>query len=606
MANPFTASRAGAGTDADLFDELERPSWRHRIFEFVSDHKWLIGFAVLAIGGGAYYYFAIAAAPASTTSYVVTAVHRGDVIVSVQGTGQVVAVNQLDLKPVSSGIVKSIPVKEGDEVKAGQTIATLDEGAASVSLAQANANVEVARASYQKLLAGATSTDVQASQVSVDAAQVTLDNAQKNLADVTAQQSVLVSNAYRSFLNSGLANAGVSSVGFSADPSTSNVSSALPAISGTYTGDQQGEYRIKLFNSGQMYFIVSGLETGEGLVNTNSPIPLGTKGLYIQFPAGQLYSGDSWTIAIPNTRASNYLGNLSAYQTAQQNQTQALHNAQASVDNAKASLQQAQANLSLKQEPARAEDLASAKAQIDIANAQLASAELAYHNNIVTAPFGGRIAQVLLHVGDQAGPSTAVATLITDQLLMQMPLNEVDAAKVQPGQLVTMAFDAISGFTTTGTVMQVETLGTVTQGVVDYQVKVTFPPDARIKPDMSVQATVVTNVHSGVLSVPSEAITAFGNQSFVQIVPASAVPTSTRPTSQRVVAGQVKTQRQAVQVGLANDTVTEITSGLQEGDWVVVQRVNPSTTPTTGATGGNFRIPGLGGFGGGGGARSGG
>jgi HlyD family secretion protein len=64
-------------------------------------------------------------------------------------------------------------------------------------------------------------------------------------------------------------------------------------------------------------------------------------------------------------------------------------------------------------------------------------------------------------------------------------------------------------------------------------------------------------------------------------------------------------RNQTVEVGVSNDTMTEIISGVKEGDYVVVRTVSSSqkTTAASSSSGG-IRIPGI--TGGGGGFRPGG
>jgi multidrug efflux pump subunit AcrA (membrane-fusion protein) len=176
--------------------------------------------------------------------------------------------------------------------------------------------------------------------------------------------------------------------------------------------------------------------------------------------------------------------------------------------------------------------------------------------------------------------------------VVKISLNEVDVAKIKLGDKSIMTFDAIDGLEMTGKVVQIDTLGTASQGVVTYNVKIALDTqDDRIKPGMSASASIITSVKTDVLTVPNSAVKSSGNNSFVQILDSKNQP-----------------QNIAVTTGIANDTLTEITSGIKEGDKVITQTIIPSSSASTGATGassGNnaLRIPGIGGGGGGGGFR---
>lgn len=169
--------------------------------------------------------------------------------------------------------------------------------------------------------------------------------------------------------------------------------------------------------------------------------------------------------------------------------------------------------------------------------------------------------------------------------MAEISLNEVDVAKVKVGQKVTLTFDAISDLTIAGDVSEIDTIGTVTQGVVYYNVEIVFnTQDSRVKPGMSVSSAIITDMKQDVLLVPNSAVKSDNSgQQYVQMLQNN-VPVN-----------------QTVETGFSNDTMTEITSGLKEGDKVVTQTITASTattatTQTTSqnrSTGGGIRIPGL-------------
>ena len=176
-------------------------------------------------------------------------------------------------------------------------------------------------------------------------------------------------------------------------------------------------------------------------------------------------------------------------------------------------------------------------------------------------------------------------------------MNEVDVANVSIGQQAVLTFDALPGFTETGKVEKMDSLGTLTQGVVTYNLTIGFDSlDSRIKPGMSVSASIITQVKQDVLIVPNSAVKNQGGSYYVQVLNGGTAPV-----------------QQNVQIGIANSTETEITSGINAGDKVVTQTINPSatsSTSTSSSAAGGLRLPGLGGGGGfgggGGGARTGG
>lgn len=196
----------------------------------------------------------------------------------------------------------------------------------------------------------------------------------------------------------------------------------------------------------------------------------------------------------------------------------------------------------------------------------------------IRATLGGVMAKLNVKLGDPVSSSTAVATLIAKQKIAEVSLNEVDVAKVAVGQKATLTFDAVEGLTITGEVVEIDTIGTASQGVVSYNIKISFDTsDERIKPGMSVSAAIITDVKQDVLMVPNSAIKSSGQGAYVEILQD----------------GQL--QRRYVQAGLANDTTTEVSGDIQPGEEIVTQIIASNSAATTTGSQGGFRIPGMGG-----------
>jgi len=555
----------------------------NNFLNLVKAHKIISAILVVAVVAGGYGWYKHAKGSTVALQYVTAAVQKQTVTVAVTTSGQISEQNQVAIKPQASGQLTAVSVKQGDQVKTGQTIAIIDERSAALSLSQARAALQTAQASYSALVAGPTGTDLAVDQDPIQSAQQNLNNAKNAYSNVVAQQKTAVANALSSLLNSGL----------TAQPSQNNSFNATITISGAYTGPQ-GSYVLTVSPLGAgLGYNISGLEQASGTITNGIAQPLGNNGLFFTFTSTNNNLVGSWTINIPNPQASGYLSASNAYQTALQNQTQALATAQQQVDAAQLSLTQAQDSYNQKVAPPTQAQLDSAQAQIQSAQAQLQAAEIAYDNNILKAPFDGIVAQLNNHKGDQVSGSDTVATIITAQQIANVSLNEVDVSKIKLGDKATLSFDALPDLSLTGTVAEVDTLGTTTQGVVTYNVQIGLDTqNDQVKPGMSVSADIITDVATDVLAVPNSAVKNVNGATVVQVLDQNGKP-----------------QNKPVEVGISNDTVTVITSGLNEGDKVITQTINPNaktTTATSSSAVSGLRIPGLGaggaggGFGGGG------
>jgi len=252
-------------------------------------------------------------------------------------------------------------------------------------------------------------------------------------------------------------------------------------------------------------------------------------------------------------------------------------------------------------------DIRAKKITIQQREDALITAKQALADHYVRAPFAGVIAKVSAKKGDSASARTAVATLITKQKIAEVSLNEVDVAQIKVGQKATLTFDAIPDLTISGQVAEVDAVGTVSQGVVTYNIKIGFDTqDDRVKTAMSALAAIVTEAKPDVLLVPNSAVKSQGGISYVEIPDESDMSVATANVSSAIF--QNPTRQQQIEVGTVNDEFTEVVSGLNEGDLVVTRTIQPTTAQTTQTQqqSGGLRIPGLPGGGGGGGFRGGG
>ncbi|MCX6809364.1 MAG: efflux RND transporter periplasmic adaptor subunit [Candidatus Berkelbacteria bacterium] len=314
--------------------------------------------------------------------------------------------------------------------------------------------------------------------------------------------------------------------------------------------------------------------------------------------------------------------------------------AKQSVENAKSQLLDARNNqTTIDNDSKSTDDIKNAAAQkvtaaqssvdvagvnVDSANSQYQQAKTTAAKRTVKATIDGTITTINIRNGDQLGSSSSSgssssgqtssgssnsssssgsssssssssssAPIVIDDLSnlkASVSINEVDATSVQSGQKASMTFDAIDGLTLTGKVEQISTVGTNSSGVVTYPATISFDSlDGKVKPGMSLTATVTTDVKQDVLMVAN-----------------SAVKTQTDGTKYVQIMQNGKPVSQTVEVGKSNDTETEITSGLKEGDTVVTQTVTSSTSSSS-ASGpsssssnraGSGGIGGFGGFGG--------
>ena len=112
-------------------------------------------------------------------------VQRQALTVSATASGEVVASGPHSVYVETQGIIESLPVENGQVVKAGDVLATLSTGAAKVQLAQAQSGLKQAQAGLAQALAGKT-----ASAAGLAAARTALASAQTGLESAEGIQSM--------------------------------------------------------------------------------------------------------------------------------------------------------------------------------------------------------------------------------------------------------------------------------------------------------------------------------------------------------------------------------------------------------------------------------
>ncbi len=321
----------------------------------------------------------------------------------------------------------------------------------------------------------------------------------------------------------------------------------------------------------------------------------------------------------------------------------ALEDAQIAVENAKQAVtdaQQAVADAQLDVEDAQTDlqdaNQTLAKAQKTLDDAKTVSPE-------IVAPFDGFITAVNVIGGDEVLNGTVVAQIAApNKFEVQILVSEMDILNVAIGVNGTMTADAIPDVSFPVTVDWISPTATISSSVVNYPVTVevtslkavtptqtstlptlsgNFTPPAGFNPSgnfthrdgflrsdnstlsqilatsantttakeytlksgMTVTVTLTIPLSTNVLLVPSSAITTLNNMSFVEVM-----------TSNGTI------ERRIITIGNTDYTYTEVKSGLNEGDKVVISSTGTTTTTTTSTSPSSnrrneFIIPGIGG-----------
>ena len=529
---------------------------------FTRAHRTIsIGIAmfVIIVGWWGYKHVTAATAP---TRYVLGTVQKNTIVASVSASGQISASNQLDIKPKVSGEVIAVTVSPGQKVAAGTLIAEIDPSDAQKAVRDAEVNLQSAKLNLAKIeepadtltstqAANAVSSAYNSSRSDIVGTYLDLQSIMASLADINSDVG---SNDFLP------GNIGVSA----GEPSRNAVLSSYDAASKSYQSAFADYSTVTISTADQATvdrLLTESISATESVSNA-----VKSESAFLEWYENAIQASGQK----PVSSADTDLTTLTSSADKLASHLSSLTIDQSAVGEKELSLQKVQTG-------ADTIDVQSSQLSVTKAENALQDAQSTLADYYIRAPFAGMIAAVPVHKYDTAGSAAAVATLITSQKIAELSLNEVDVAKIKLGDKATLTFDAIDGLSLTGKVAEISPLGTVTQGVVSYSVKIGFDSqDTRIQPGMTVNAAIITDVHQDVLTVPSSAIKSQGGSTYVLAFDPALADTG----STQGVLASTPPQQIPVEAGISDDTNTEILSGLQDNEQIVVRTISGTQTTT--------------------------
>src|SRR5258708_3410640 len=366
-------------------------------------------------------------------------VERGDVALTVSATGPLQAIQKVSLSFSTNGTVASVNVSEGDHVRKGQTIATLDTQALTDSLLLAEARVLSQQMALRQLTDKPRNVDIAEKKAAHNTANAQLYEARHTGVDPLQIQinKMSLENAKNQLWQSELTRDANNQLKdkLNSNPLTKAQAATLPNDTQNDASITAQDYNVKIAQA--------------------------------NLDASQSKGGSVGSIASGNaavTRAQVELDNLCDGGDDDQ------------VAQATAQVQQAQA-------------------AVDLARANLARGTL-------LAPFDGVVAQLNLHVGEHTPAGAAAIMLDTHSFYVDISVDETDVSKLALDQPTTLTLDALPGVSVFGKVTRIAQTGSKSGSVVTYPVRVEIDPAGQpLLSSMSVTANITTSIVKDVIRV---------------------------------------------------------------------------------------------------------
>ena len=475
-------------------------------------------------------------------AYQTAQVQRQDLTVSVSGSGTVTPIESYQVSALVTGEILESPFEDGDQVEKDQLLYRIDPGSAQTALQQAQLSVQQAQMNYDTL---ASSLQVKAIGGGVvqtlHVQEGDLVSAGTAIADITDTSTMTLTVPFQA------GDAAHISAGQTAQVT---LSGTLETLSGTVesvaSADQVG-------NGGALVRQVKIRLTNPGAL-TDATTATARVGTYACAAGGTLSPQLRQTIT---AAASGEITNLNVSV-----------GSRVSAGAVLAAIGGESAENSL------------ADAALAVQNAQLSlqSAQEALDSYTITSPISGTVIEKNLKAGDQlnGGDSGAMAVIYDlSQLELQMDVSELDIGQIQPGQTVEITAEALPGQTFTGVVEKVSVNGTTTDGFTTYPVTILLSEYGDLNPGMNVSADIIVERSENVLCVPAAAVNSDGTV----LVAGEGAFAEDGVT----IADPSKIESRPVTLGRGNQDFVEITSGLEEGETVLLPIQSTGGMPSDGS-----------------------
>jgi HlyD family secretion protein len=461
-----------------------------------------------------------------------TVVTRGSIEEIVSATGNVVADQQASLTFASSGEIAEVPVDKGQEVKAGQVLASLDTTSMEWQIARSQASLDTAQTRLEQAQEPASEEDLASAQAVLDSAIANYDRVKEGTSaeDLASAQAAL---------DSAVANYEQVKAG----PTKEDLAAAQASLDTAKASVQQAQ-------------------AAYDRVKNEPDIQMRQESLNLQNATISLEQAQANYDALANHPTDSELASAEAQVVQAQASLASLLEKPTDSELASAQSQVTQAEASLKSLLGRpnAEDVAIQEAQVEEAAIALAQAQSQLDDALITAPFDGTILTVNVSEGEWASPGApAIVLAATEPLVLDVNVDEVDVAQIMEGQTAFLSFDALKDEGVAGTVTYIAPASTDVGGAVAYGVNISFSPgELPVRLGMTADVDIEVASADDALLIPNRAIEADRAAGRYYV-------TRQKPDG--------TTEHLEVLIGLRDESSTQILDGLEEGDALVLPEV---------------------------------
>jgi multidrug efflux pump subunit AcrA (membrane-fusion protein) len=387
--------------------------------------------------------------------------------------GTVQAPEQLALSFSQPGRLVSVDVQPGQHVVRGQTLARLDTSSAALALRVARANLAAARAQLAQLRHGVSHAERVQLRIAMRQASAAVGGAAQTLADTrdaAAQDATRLQAAVTQAtaqLTSDQAKQVRDETALATDDSAATAALAqlggdrakVAADQAKLLADEKREaddQAASVPTAGDAKAILddqAALSTDQTAVDADSAALADDRGAAAN--DRQTLDADADRIVADQNALADAQDALGVGAVSER---QSLHGAQSALATAGLAADSTRAANAAQMQPARGGTLATARAQVDVAAAAVATAEQALAETRLVAPFSGTIASIDAVAGQLAGSNPVLTLVDLGRLTVTATFNAAESVLVTAGQTATVLVGALGESAVNGRVTAVDPL----------------------------------------------------------------------------------------------------------------------------------------------------
>ena len=387
-----------------------------------------------------------------------SALQEADYVVVAEGA--ILPVQHATLSMAASGIVAEILIPEGEVAEEGEVILRLQSAHQRAAVAEAQAALDAAQASYAALEAGSRVQEIASVQATLDAAEARL----ARLKEGSRPEEILAAEA--------------------------RLAAAQAALQRLYDGPDKPTRIAAGAELGNAEAALRQAQAAYDRVAARSDVAMLPQSLQLQQATNAYEAAQARYDALFDDPEADLVTNARAQVKEAQAHLDRVREpaTENEIAEAEAMVQQARAQYELALAGPRGEELAAAAAAVDQALAGLEQVRASLADTELRAPFAGTVAALEVSHGEQvvAGmPIVQLAELGTWQVETD-DLTELDIVRVEEGGPVTVTFDAIEDLQLAGTVQRIKAVGQEKLGDMTYTVIVRLDEqDPRLRWNMT-------------------------------------------------------------------------------------------------------------------------